>query len=272
MTTSSTTARLAGARADVRAMRRLAGHPPATLAPAVLEDVGLADRYLRLETPIGDVFVAWNGLGISAVDREVHQATFEADFRARFGRPVRFEPRPPQDVVRAVRRRLEGDRRAPLRFDLRGRSPFERDVLEKAAEIPRGEVRSYGWVAREIGRPRAMRAVGSALGGNPIPLLIPCHRVVRGDGTIGEYGLGGPEAKRRLLAWEGVDPDGLERLARAGIRYVGSDTTRIFCLPTCRHARRIGDAHRRLFHTAHEAETEGYRACLDCRPALALAG
>ena len=64
---------------------------------------------------------------------------------------------------------------------------FERAVLEKALEIPRGEVRPYSWIASEIGRPKAVRAVGSALAHNPVPLVMPCHRVVRADGMIGQY-------------------------------------------------------------------------------------
>ena len=63
----------------------------------------------------------------------------------------------------------------------------------KALEIPRGEVRPYGWIAAEIGRPKAVRAVGTALGHNPVPLIVPCHRVVRSDGMIGQYSLGGPQ-------------------------------------------------------------------------------
>ena len=81
---------------------------------------------------------------------------------------------------------------------------FERAVLLKALEIPRGEVRTYGWIAAEIGRPAAVRAVGSALRKNPVPVLIPCHRVVRSDGHIGQYALGGSDAKRTILAAEGL--------------------------------------------------------------------
>ncbi|MER3421295.1 MAG: cysteine methyltransferase, partial [Chloroflexota bacterium] len=80
----------------------------------------------------------------------------------------------------------------------------QRRVLEKTAEIPRGEVRPYAWVAREIGAPGAVRAVGTALGHNPIPFIIPCHRVVRADGSLGEYSGGGPAVKARVLAYEGV--------------------------------------------------------------------
>jgi O-6-methylguanine DNA methyltransferase len=76
-------------------------------------------------------------------------------------------------------------------------------VLAKLLEIPRAQVRSYAWVAKEIGNPRAVRAVASAIGKNPIPILIPCHRVVRSDGQIGEF-IFGPMFKHRLLENEGV--------------------------------------------------------------------
>jgi O-6-methylguanine DNA methyltransferase len=153
-----------------------------------------------------------------------------------------------------------------LRFDLGGLSEFERAVLRKALEVPAGEVRPYAWVAREIGRPAAVRAVGSALGRNPIPILIPCHRIVRSDGSISNY-IFGPAARRALLAREGADPGALQRLARAGVRYVGSDTTQIYCFPTCRAARRIAGAHRVPFRSERQAARAGYRPCRACRPA-----
>ena len=76
-------------------------------------------------------------------------------------------------------------------------------MLGAAAQIPFGQVRSYGELARAIGAPKAARAVGNALGRNPIPIVIPCHRVVLGSGALGGYG-GGPGIKDRLLAIEGV--------------------------------------------------------------------
>src|SRR6185503_8389727 len=82
------------------------------------------------------------------------------------------------------------------------------------------------------------RAVGSALAHNPVPLVVPCHRVVRSDGLIGQYSMGGPDAKRRVLGSEGLDTAWLEAEAAAGHRYTGSDTTHIVCHPTCRDARR----------------------------------
>ncbi|HSE96285.1 MAG TPA: methylated-DNA--[protein]-cysteine S-methyltransferase [Methylomirabilota bacterium] len=255
-------------RALLAALRALgAVRAPATLAPAVREAVGLGDRYARLTTPIGRVFVAYGPGGVSAVQRAPSPAAFEEAFRTRFGRAVRPAGRPPAALVRAVRRQLRGER-AGLRFDLAGLSEFERAVLGKALEIPRGEVRTYAWVAREIGRPQAVRAVGSALGRNPVPLLIPCHRVVRSDGRIGDYVFGAP-AKQAALAAEGVRTESRGRLAPDGARYVGSATTRIYCLPTCRSARRITARHRRSFRSAGAAGAAGYRPCRLCRPASA---
>lgn len=82
-------------------------------------------------------------------------------------------------------------------------TPFQRDVWRTLNEIPRGETRSYAWVAQRIGRPRAVRAVGQAVGSNPLPLLVPCHRVLASDGSLGGFG-GGLEMKRQLLRLEGV--------------------------------------------------------------------
>jgi O-6-methylguanine DNA methyltransferase len=242
---------------------------PASLAPNVLADVGLADLYARFDSPIGPLVVAWNGLGVSAVEAAPDDATFEANHLARTGRPAHRVEQVPNRLASAIARRLEGDRRVRIDLDLRGHTDFERDVWQKALEIPRGEVRPYGWIAAEIGRPKAVRAVGTALGHNPVPLIVPCHRVVRSDGHIGQYSLGGPENKRTILEAEGLDLPEMERLAASGVRFIGSDTTKIFCLPTCRHARRVTDQHRLEFRSAADGTARGYRACLVCRPASA---
>ncbi len=179
---------------------------PPTLLPGVLIALDLADRYLSLDVPIGRVYVAFNRNGISAVTQTPDAAEFERSFRAQFGRPAFPVTEAPDALLADLHAALAG-KKARLEFDLRGLSPFERAVLMKALEIPRGQIRPYAWIAREIGRPKAVRAVGTALAHNPIPLLIPCHRVVRSDGLIGNYGLGGPANKRTLLAWEGVALD-----------------------------------------------------------------
>jgi len=244
---------------------------PVDLAHSILVAVGLADDYSVMDSPIGPLRVAWNGRGVSAVEEAEDDAAFERRFEARTGRAARRRTTLPAALARRIERRLAGDRRNRIDLDLRGSTPFEQAVWRKALEIPRGEVRPYGWIAREIGRPNAVRAVGTALGHNPLPLIVPCHRVVRSDGTIGEYSLGGPRNKRAILAAEGADPDGLETLARSGVRYVGSDTTRIFCLPTCHDARRVTDRHRVGFSSARVADAAGYRPCKHCRPAVIAA-
>lgn len=259
---------LGEARALVRDLRDLgAVDVPASLLTNVLSAVGLADQYFLLQSPLGPVYVAYNALGISAVSRATDATAFQAGFRARTGRTVVAAVEPDAALVRALEATLRGERRAELRFDLRGVSEFERAVLLKALEIPRGEVRPYGWIAREIGRPRAVRAVGTALKRNPIPLFIPCHRVVQSNGHLGNYAMGGSEAKRRMLAAETVDADALEQMADSGIRFNGSDTTHIYCFPTCRHARRTTAAHLVHFRSRAEAQAAGYRPCKVCRPA-----
>src|SRR4051794_41535681 len=251
------------------AMAALRTSAPTSLRPGVLLEVGLADLYARFDSPIGPLVVAWNGRGVSAVEAADDDSTFEAHHRARTGRAAYDAGTLPPRLATAIARRLDGDRRAHIDLDLRGHTEFERDVWLKALEIPRGEVRPYGWVAAEIGRPKAVRAVGTALGHNPVPLIVPCHRVVRSDGTIGQYSLGGPENKRTILEAEGLDLPEMERLAASGVRFVGSDTTKIFCLPTCRHARRVTERHRLEFHSMADGRARGYRACLVCRPASA---
>lgn len=238
---------------------------PATLLPGVLMQIGLGDACWRLETPIGPMFIAYNKDGISAIIRARDFADFERSFRLRFGRPVFPVREPPVHLIRDISKQLSGISRPKLKFDLHSLSDFERSVLLKTLEIPRGEVRPYAWIAREIGAPKAVRAVGSVLAKNPIPLLIPCHRVVRSDGHIGDYAFGN-EAKRIMLSAEGIDPDGLERLARSNVRYYGSDTTHIFCFPTCHRARKISDRHRTLLKSEIDAARAGYHPCKICRP------
>jgi O-6-methylguanine DNA methyltransferase len=244
---------------------------PKSLLPAVLHRVGLGDTYWRLETSIGPVFVARSRAGISMVTRARSGSEFARLFESRFGRPIAPDKsRPPRNVRAVAEGRLRG-RDAGLRFDLRGLSEFERAVLGKALEIPPGEVRPYSWIAREIGHPDAVRATGSALAKNPVPLLIPCHRVVRSDGHIGNYSMGGSRNKRALLESEGAQPDMLEKLAAAGVRYFGNEKERYFCFPTCGGLQSLMKENRVHFGSQHEALAAGYHPCGSCRPAAVAA-
>ena len=89
------------------------------------------------------------------------------------------------------------------RLDLSSGTPFQQNVWRALQTIPRGETRSYAWVAKKIGKPKAIRAVGAACGANPVPIIVPCHRVIASDGSLGGFG-GGLALKKRLLALEGV--------------------------------------------------------------------
>src|SRR6184192_4248190 len=238
---------------------------PAGLAQRVLAGAGLADEYARFDTVIGAVFVAWNRSGVSAAARSNSAHEFEEYFRAEVGRRPLRPGTPSPEMAHRITDELSGKR--TLRFDLRGLTEFEQAVLRKAREIQYGQVRPYSWVAREIGHPSAVRAVGTALANNPIPYFIPCHRVVRSDGVIGNYGGGGPEAKKNILTLEGVQLKRLQDLARAGLRYEGVRSTRVFCFPTCYHGRAARQENFVFFHDEGEARAAGYRPCKHCRPA-----
>lgn len=253
------------------ALHDLRAVAPPSVGDGALVEAGLADRYAPIETPLGPVFVAWNGRGVSWVAPADDPESFESRFRVKVGREISAADELPERLLRDIGRRLDGDRRVRIQLDLRGHTAFEVAVWTKALEIPRGEVRPYGWIAAEIGKPKAVRAVGTALAHNPVPLVVPCHRVVRSDGMIGQYSMGGPDAKRRILLAEGLDTRALEAEAATGVRFTGSDTTHIVCHPTCRDARRVTPRHRVTFPSLAAAARAGYRPCLHCRP-VSLAG
>ncbi len=251
---------------DLAALRKPA---PETLLPAVLIATGLADGYITHDSPIGPLFVAFSERGVSAIDVAGDPGAFEKYFTGRFGRPAHPAATLPQKIVGRLNKAIADGRPGSLPLDLSSVTPFQTRVLLKTAEIPRGEVRPYAWVAGEIDSPSATRAVGSALARNPVPVVVPCHRVVRSDGRLGQYSMGETANKRRLLKTEGLDVEAFAGLSSRGIRLIGSDATHIYCHPTCKDARRITDAHRVEFHSAGEAGHKGYRPCKRCRPSAA---
>lgn len=236
---------------------------PVGLLEQVELGTGLVDGYTVISSPVGEVVVAFNPAGVSAVD--LADAGFADRFQARFDRSL-IPAEPPAKWVNRIEEALDRGRPGSLPIDYRSVTPFQRKVLESAATIPRGQVRPYSWLARAVGKPGAARAVGSTMARNPVPLIVPCHRVIRSDGRIGNYSLGGPQNKWELLAFEGAEPDRIESIATAGIRLLGSETTGIYCFPTCNQARRITEVHLRRFRSAEEARISGFRACRVCRP------
>ena len=242
--------------------KELRALPPRSCTAAVCEAV--RETFGSFEFDGRTIFVVFSSRGIRAITTGDWTPD---EFRQRNGR--RFGALELAEVPESVRvpieRALRGEDPGTVALDLAHLTEFERAVLEKLRTIPRGEVRPYRWLAAEVGRPSAIRAVGNVMARNPIPLILPCHRVVPNGGGVGNYGWG-PEMKRTLLRDEGVPVDELDRLAREHVRYVGSATTHIYCYPTCRHARRIKEANRVLLHGEDEAAAKGFRACLACRP------
>jgi O-6-methylguanine DNA methyltransferase len=234
-------------------------------APAHLLDNVFA-RWISAPSSLGDVFVAFTRAGVQflrpALGMDGRFEDFAQAYQARFARPLLPAPKAPAGLLPALR----GRPARSLKLDLSTSTGFERSVLAATSRIPAGQARPYSWVAREAGNPGAVRAVGSVLARNPVPLLVPCHRVVRADGAPGRY-IFGARQKEELLRAEGVNLDEVTALAARGVHYLASDTTHIVCFPTCRDARRITPEHRHGFETLGGAIAAGYRPCLHCRPA-----
>ena len=160
--------------------------------------------YGRLATPVGPLLAAIGDRGVVAVSFGRSERIFAAALRRRHGARVLRADARLGGVTRQLGQYFRGPRRPlALPVDLRSVSPFQRRVLSAARRIPAGHVASYAEIARRIGQPGASRAVGQALGHNPIPIVIPCHRVVATGGGLGGY-TGGTSIKRKLLALEGV--------------------------------------------------------------------
>ena len=224
-----------------------------------------ADRYDVIDTDFGPAHVGFTPKGISAIKLDVEQdGDFESYYGDRLGRQV-VRGTLPETYGEAVRRAMKGEKTAPPPVSLDGLTEFEQTVLEHLARIPAGEVRPYAWLAREVGRPKAIRAVGTVMARNPVPFLMPCHRLVPTTGGVGNYYYG-PEMKWTLLEREGIAREDLADWKKRGVRFVGSKTTRIYCYPTCRDARRIQRQHRLEFNGTEEAADGGCRPCKHCRP------
>lgn len=220
------------------------------------------DSFFIVTSPLGELYVGAGACGVRLVHRGGSREEFVRGYRHRFGRLlVESEDAKTRRLAERVARALTGEKvRVPL--DLEKSTPFQRRVLGVVGGIPRGEVRPYNWVAREAGSPGASRAVGSVMASNPVPLLIPCHRVVRNDGSTGNYAFGAQE-KIQLLEGEGVST------AQISVHpYIATPTTGVVCHATCRNARRIRPENRRPFRSAREAVEEGYRPCEVCRPVV----
>ena len=185
--------------ADPTTLDRLADELAVRAAADDLLDVAVR----RVESPFGPLLVAVTPTGVVRVafEREDHDAVL-ADLARRVSPRILETDRGTDEAARELDEYFAGRRRRfELPLDLRLVGGFRREVVEALPDIPYGTTASYGALAIEVGHPKAVRAVGSACANNPLPVIVPCHRVVRSDGTIGNY-LGGTDAKRALLAME----------------------------------------------------------------------
>lgn len=163
-------------------------------------------RWHMFDTPLGRMYAAASKRGLCRLSWHVRSPqAFAQELRTRFpGRRLRCDPRGLAGVEHQIRSYLEGRRHVfNIRLDLSALSDFQRRVLEAARRVPFGETSTYSQLARRVRRPHAARAVGNALRANPVPLVIPCHRIVRADGSIGGFsGLTAVDDKRWLLQQE----------------------------------------------------------------------
>jgi len=227
--------------------------------------------YSVVSSPIGPILIARSEQGVLLVEYLGRSGAAEA---VRILHHHGLEP-------------IEGDQAAPLAlelseylsgrrasldwpFDLRlVKSAFHREVLEFTKTIPRGAVVSYGGLATDIGRPRAVRAAAQALRWNPIPIAIPCHRVVGSTGALVGYAGGPTEKKNRLLALEGVPTvrAGRDFRIERKAMYVLAPHEKEYGLPSCPSV----DVFPRggvLFASRSQAESNGLIPCTTCRPDL----
>jgi methylated-DNA-[protein]-cysteine S-methyltransferase len=173
------------------------------LAAAAQRDGILDVAYRTIDSPVGPLLLAATAEGLIRVAyaSEDHDAVLQA-LAMRISPRILHAPDRVDAAARELGEYFAGHRRRfDLPLDLRLAAGFRRTVLSHLPEIGYGHTATYAAVAQLAGRPRAVRAVGTACATNPLPVVVPCHRVVRSDGSVGGY-LGGPAAKRTLLALE----------------------------------------------------------------------
>jgi methylated-DNA-[protein]-cysteine S-methyltransferase len=166
---------------------------------------GLLDvAYDVVESPLGELFLGVSDRGLCVISYEV-DPDLQAERLARgFGSRVLRSSQPVANVARQLDEYFEGARTVfDLEIDLRLARDFGRTVLEELGRVPFGEVTTYGALAARVGKPRAARAVGTIMNRNPVPIVLPCHRVVGANGSLVGYA-GGLERKQALLRLEGA--------------------------------------------------------------------
>jgi methylated-DNA-[protein]-cysteine S-methyltransferase len=231
-------------------------------------------RYRIFASPLGPILIGASDEGVVLLDYLTRADRGRAASRLHRLRGVEaiedgveLEP-----FYRQLLEYLDGRRqRLGWPLDLRFiASSFHRDVLQETAELPYGAVTSYARIARQVGHPSAVRAVAQALRANPVPIAVPCHRVVGSGGDLVGYAGRNVALKARLLALEGVplvEERGEPRVRRAAM-YVRAGRADTYCLPSCGALASSSLARLTLYASQAGADAGGLRPCRACRPDL----
>ena len=159
--------------------------------------------YASMTSPLGDLWIARTARGLCRLAFGSSEEEWTKQLMGAMGATPRRDADALSEIIGQLAEYFSGSRRSfDVPLDLSRGSPFQQRVWAATGKIPYGQVRTYGEVAKAIGAPRATRAVGGALGSNPVPIVVPCHRVLRVDGSLGGFSAG-LAVKKALLALEG---------------------------------------------------------------------
>ena len=221
-----------------------------------------------IESSVGRLMVAESDrglIGVRYIDGSEGDAAMLTALRQKFdlAEDAQAAARIGDEIERSLAGDGEAAARHPVDYSLVA-SPFQRRALIRLRQVPAGGVVTYQALAAAVGAPSGQRAIGNAMATNPIPIFVPCHRVIRSDGTIGNYG-GGVENKLKLLRAEGFGVDQGNRLPASAV--YGHWQSHIFCRPECSAVRRADRKTWIIFTDPERARGSGMRPCKLCRPA-----
>ena len=228
-------------------------------------------RYRVAASPLGPILIGITEQGVSLVEylsqggatasRLFREASVEAE---EGGAELEHFHRELHEFINGRRTHLDWT------LDYRSaRSDFQREVMRATVAVPYGAVASYAGIARELGRPAAVRAVAQALRHNPLPIVVPCHRIIGSSGQLVGYAGNRIGLKERLLGIEGVPVNArASRIERPAMYHYDPNPDHQYCLPTCGSILQRPLGQIRLFAHREQAAAAGLEPCLDCRPDL----